>query len=276
MTEEPGENTEVRQIILIHNEISLRGKIKNYFTNKAILASLILTGITIGTSYKLYPDYSYLNSILTVIDTSLLTLFLLIIWERYNSENKKNALLCSFTNELMRNLSNLISNNTKLNKELANLNENDTGYHRLKEVQLNVYELILQTFPEEIANIGYINIEMYLSMSKEHNHCLELRDKLAINSNRTTEKYKEVILPLDQDLITLIGVIVQYICKIEPNMEIKDLKTDIIMKLSETGELKKYLNLKTQALIGEYANKQSSKIFNFNFIRTIIQKKYNM
>lgn len=164
-------------------KISLNKKIKGYLTNKAIISSVIIIITILSIIYKIYLDYGDLNPIVTLVATSLLTLLLVVIWESYNSENRKNELLYAFNDELIENLIILLDNNNNLIEELSLFKQGNNWFYRLKEVKFNMYQILRQTFPEELHNMGYLDINRYIAISQEFNNAVNdkaYREKLIL------------------------------------------------------------------------------------------------
>lgn len=86
--------------------------------NRVMKAGALASGIIVVISYVIYSWYRALDPVLTLAFTAILTTLLLIIWESYNSENKKNDAIIAFNSELIENLIILLNNNKYLNKQL--------------------------------------------------------------------------------------------------------------------------------------------------------------
>lgn len=230
---------------------TVRNKVTCYLTNKTIILSLTIIAFIIIISY-LNIKYNYLTPVITLIATSLLTLFLLTIWETYNSLNYKNALFTAFTEEITGNLVLLLENNNKLNNELNMLNnDKKSGYFRLKKIKLNIFEVLKHTFPEELFNLGFTNINQYISISQDFNHTIIYKEKLTFKATHKGEQADNVI-KLDEELKIKIKKLIKYICILCPNIIIFESKDGINFKeIKESKNLTNMLNKEILILIGE-------------------------
>lgn len=237
-----------------------------FLKNKTIIICIILVFILLTTITWIYLQYNELNTIISIFATSLFTLFFVIIWETYSSENKRNAIINAFYDELTENLIVSLENNNLLLDELHSLNSGEMKNFVMCPLTLNNYEQFIQKFPEKVYELDYISIKQYISNSKDFNRRIKYKIKLRNNLNSQID--------VDKYLITKISVLVEYICIIlGPNLIVAELdgsdkNSKEFKVLNENQYLKNYLKYKIKIARGYDYNKTKSKDTKVYYIKT--------
>lgn len=211
MTEESKENLGMK---IIHNHDTLSKQIKRRLRNKRIILSIISIMVLIAFYslvgyYKFYllsNIYLIIILITSLISVPLLTVFIITIKESFESENRKEELGYAFIDELFRNFTNLTMNGATIHYELSLLKENRILYSQLYKIQLDMYNLLKQIFPEQITNIGYSNLENYIGSSHAINKLISDRDYIGIHRHLDDKSFIEILENIDKLLLENIEI----------------------------------------------------------------------
>ena len=193
MAEEFMGEPEIHLEMYFRKKHSLIGKIKRFIFDKNIFISLILFGITITIISKIYFDYNDINPIIALITGSFWTLLFVIMWESYNSMNKKSEILLAFNNELVRNWGYLRDNFKRLKNEQELINNKQITLSPIFKVQFTIYKLIVQNFPRELVNMELSDINQYIKDSHEINELIRTREGIQQHKHMNDEEYRQAL-----------------------------------------------------------------------------------
>lgn len=197
-----------------------------YFLNRQTVITLISIIVLILIYFIIYRYYMRFISISTLIITPLLTLLFLIIRENYIFQNRQETILFGFSNELIRNYENLLNSRSKINHSLSYKNVNEINYAPLHKVQLEMYNLLKQLFPEKLIYIGHFKLEIYVGRSLEINELIRTRELVATHRHVNLENYIKSVEIIDNQLMENINDMIEFIPTIDSKVKFIELKSE--------------------------------------------------
>ena len=212
--------------------------------NYAIVAIIILIIILILLSYDKYPITP-----LGFIFTPVLTIFLIIIWDGYNSKKKEKSFYLNLGLEICINLISLKTNSELILHDLKVIDKKQ-HLNPLKPLRTEVWDLLKFNTPDSLSKNNLLGLlaVLYFKVT-DINENIVSRENFRINNVDTNqfsseiEIYDKNLFKYIEEFITLLERLLNFEELKNGLDDIKKLETQLEKLRSQNNKIKEFLNL---------------------------------